>query len=171
MTQASGPVLPYDRKLAKFERKMKRRDLKHVRPYRPPRRLYPNEEQENEEEPNDDEEEVNLTWDDDFSPMASNAEQQDSLVDHFDSDFLNEVPRMNGISSNQMQEYDEPVYGRRRRRRRHRPAPHDEFEDPWDQHPIGPPLPQAPYADAVIGPASPYDTVGLGAPSPYVNPD
>lgn len=102
LTQASGPVLPYDRKLAKLERKMQRKDLKHVRPYRRPRRLYPNEESENEEEPNKEEEEVNLTWDDDFSPMPSNAEQEDSLVDHFDSDFLNEVPRMNGIPSNQM---------------------------------------------------------------------
>ena len=75
LTQASGPVLPYDRKLAKMQRKMIRKDLKHVRPYRTPHRLYPrNEEEENQEEIPNDEDEINLTWDDDFSPMQSNDE-------------------------------------------------------------------------------------------------
>ena len=84
-------------------------------------------------------------WDsyDDYMKDAFdfNDDQEDSLVDHFDSDFLDEVPigerddvddlDFNGIQSNQMYRGDQPVYGQGRRSRRGGPSQPVQTQDPW----------------------------------------
>jgi hypothetical protein len=101
-------------------------------------------------------------------------DDQDSMIANFDTDFLDAMPGndddgvsdldfddvngFNGIPSNQMQDEDEPVYSRRRRGHRRRPRAREQpakTKDPWDSHPMGPPLPQAPYVDRPAGPYLP----------------
>ena len=82
-------------------------------------------------------------------------DNEDSLVDHFDSDFLNEVPTgdgvdeldFNGLQSNQMYRGDGPVYDQGKRIGRGGPSQPVRTQDPWQSHPMGPPLPRAPYVD------------------------